>query len=71
MTDCNKDVEILTKLVQKCSDEKNKKFGFLNKDEMRALDELVHTSSAEDTAKLTFWGAALDYRSKMVAHGKY
>lgn len=67
----DEDVEIITKLIKKCSDESSKKFALLNQDETRALDEIVYKSEASQSAKMDFWGAVLDYKSSMVAHGKF
>ena len=69
--DANDDVNVLTKLVQKCNTEGHRKFGMLNQSELRAMDELIHTSDADSVSKTLFYGAALEYRSTMVAHGKF
>lgn len=67
----NHAVKVLTRLVHKCTDEKHRKFGLLNQDELRAVDELVHSSNADNESKHLFWGAVLEYRSRMVAHSKF
>lgn len=67
----NSDVKILTKLLRKATDENHRKYSLLNQDELRAIDELVYTSTADSDVKNEFWGAAVDYRSKMVTLGKF
>lgn len=69
--DCARDIAILTKLIRKATNENHRKYALLNQEELRAIDELVYSSEADNSTKVEFWGAVNDYRSKMVALGKF
>lgn len=71
MSAANKSIKVLTKMIEQCANENHPRFGWIKHQEVRALDELVYSVDADVELKLEFWGAVVDYNSKMVTHGKY
>lgn len=65
-----KEVKTLTKWLEHCSDENQKKhFASIPIDVINAIDVIVSNSDAPDKDKITFWALASEYKGKLLTLG--